>query len=98
MPASAMRSSRHTSEKKPRSSEKRLGRISSSPSSSSGRTSSTLMPTRAAAQIGRIFGLAELFGAAAHVVRRQIAELEPDLLEAHDLEALSLFDGADERA
>src|SRR5688500_8799743 len=93
-----MRSARHTSEKKPRSSAMSRGRSSTTPSRSSWRTSSPLMIPRAAAQIGGIFGIAELVGPAIQVVRLEIAELECDLLEAHDLQALALFDRADERA
>src|SRR5206468_3528248 len=95
-PSPSVQSSRQTSEKKPRSSPKRRGRISSRPSSSSDRTSGTLMFARAAPEVIGIIGGAEPLGAPHQIVRRQVTELECDLFETHDLEALPLLDCSDE--
>src|SRR5688572_23287367 len=96
-PTSSILSAVHTSEKKPRSSRNLGGRISTSPSSSRTRTSSILMLLSAPSEIGGIFGAAERVGAGADLIGVEIAQLEADLLEAHDLEALAMLDGAHER-
>src|SRR5215210_1537711 len=49
------------------------------------------------AEIGGIGGVAELCGAGEHLVGGHVTLVERDLLEAHDLEALAVLDGADER-
>ena len=70
------------------------GRSSSTPSGRAGGRSSKTDLACPAAQIVGIIGLAELVGARPHLVRRQIAELQRDFLQAHDLQALPLLDRA----
>jgi hypothetical protein len=48
-------------------------------------------------QIGRVFGLAEQVGTSKHGRRVEVAELQADLLQAHDLQTLAVLDRADER-
>src|SRR5687768_14069489 len=95
MPAPAKAASLQTSEKKPRSSDIRAGRISRTPDSGVGRTSSKAHLVGPAAKVIGIFGLAEPVGALTDLVRREIAELQGDLFQAHDLEALAALDRAD---
>src|SRR5688572_6464380 len=95
MPALAKAASLQTSEKKPRSSDIRAGRISRTPASAVGPTSSKADLAGPAAKVIGIFGLAEPVGALADLVRREIAELQSNLFQAHDLQALAALDRAD---
>src|SRR5688500_12347964 len=95
MPTPAKAASLQTSEKKPRSSDMRAGRISRTPASAVGRTSSKADLARPPTQIIGRFGLAEPVGALANLVGREIAELQGDLFQAHDLQALAALDRAD---
>src|SRR6266542_1044206 len=68
------------------------------PSSARGRTSSSIAHFhRAAAQIVGIMGVAEFVRPGEYLLRRNMTELERDLFEAHDLEALAVLDRSDER-
>src|SRR6476661_1083302 len=97
MPALLHSSSFHVSEKKPRSSEKRWGRISSTPAIPNSHTLSIVQLRHAPHQITGIFRIAEPLSAINDFSGREVAELKRDLFEAHDLEALPSFDGAHKR-
>ncbi len=51
---------------------------------------------RPAAEVVGVAGLAELVGALQHLLGGHVAELERNFLKAHDLQALAIFDRADE--
>src|SRR4051812_36945395 len=94
MPASRHSFSFHVSEKKPRSSQKRSGRISSTPSMAVSRTLIMVQLGHAPHQIMGIVRIAQPLGAIDDISGGEVAELERNLLKAHDLEALPPFNGA----
>src|SRR3954451_1442614 len=92
MPASRHSTSFHVSEKKPRSSEKRSGRISSTPSMAVSRRLIMVQLGHAPHQIMGIVRITQPLGAIDDFSGGEVAELERNLLKAHHFEALAALD------